>query len=352
MKKSIDFRLSLDETLIIKGLAICLMLWHHLFYMHPEYGSFVYQTAQFGKLCVSLFLFVSAYGLTIQYGKIIDKPITETFKFQAKRFVKFYANYWVIFLIFVPIGIFVFGRGLGVPYGEANHIKMLIKDILGINSFQSYNITWWFNQLIICLYLVFPILYFVTRKISVLVIILWYVVLRLKIPFIPNEVVFWALHFSLGILLAQNTERLNQFLNRFNRFLLLGFFVLTFVALSICRNFGIIPILNGTTADAFLALNIAFLVILTIRNNTYAITKPLKFLGEHSINIYMIHTFIYYYWFGNFFYSFKYPIVIFVVLLAVCLIVSVVLEYLKKMAKLSLLVNKINQRITEKKSSR
>ena len=346
MKQSINFRLLLDETLIIKGLAICLMLWHHLFCMHPEYGNFVFQTAQFSKVCVSLFLFVNAYGLTVQYDKIFDNPITKTFKFQAKRFVKFYANYWVIFLIFVPIGIFVFGRGLSVPYGEANHIEMLIKDILGINSFQSYNITWWFNQLIICLYLLFPILYFVTKKISVLVIIFWYLILRLKIPFIPNEVVYWTLHFSLGILLAQNTEKISIFLNRFNRFLLLGFFVLTFGALYVVRNYAIVPILNGTTADAFLAVNIAFLVILTVRiikHNAmkYTTSKSLKFLGKHSTNIYMIHTFIYYYWFSDFIYLFKYPIVIFVVLLAICLIISIVLEYLKEMAKLPLLVKKM-----------
>jgi peptidoglycan/LPS O-acetylase OafA/YrhL len=69
-KKHIDFRLSLDESLIIKGIAICLMLWHHLFYESPEYGEIVFQTAKFGKLCVALFLFISGYGLTIQYNTI------------------------------------------------------------------------------------------------------------------------------------------------------------------------------------------------------------------------------------------------------------------------------------------
>ena len=89
-KKIIDFSLTLDETLILKGVAICFMLWHHLFYQHSEYGWFVHQTAQFGKVCVSLFLFVSAYGLTVQYGKVYEKSMVETIKFQAKRFVKFY----------------------------------------------------------------------------------------------------------------------------------------------------------------------------------------------------------------------------------------------------------------------
>jgi len=345
-KNNIDFNLSLDGTLIIKGLAICLMLWHHLFYQNPEYGSFVFQTALFGKVCVSLFLFVSAYGLTVQYSKIFNKPITETFKFQAKRFVKFYANYWVIFLIFVPLGIFVFGRGLSVPYGEASHIKMLIKDILGINSFQSYNIAWWFNQLIICLYLLFPILYFVIRKISVFLIILWYLILRLQIPLFSDVIVYWSLHFSLGILFAQNTEKINKFFNRFNQFLLLGFFILTFGILSVFRNYEIVSFFKGTDVDAFLAVNIAFLVILIFHKVSQKIAKPVIFLGKHSINIYMLHTFIFAYFFKDFIYSFKYPILIFFVLLAICLIISVLLEYGKKIVHLPVIIDNINKKIT------
>ncbi len=66
------FRLTFFDTSIIKGLAICAMLWHHLFYEHPEYGNTVFQLALLCKVCVSLFLMLSGYGLTMQYNKVVN----------------------------------------------------------------------------------------------------------------------------------------------------------------------------------------------------------------------------------------------------------------------------------------
>ena len=36
-----NYQLSKDDTLIIKGIAICFMLWHHLFYENPVIIFFV-----------------------------------------------------------------------------------------------------------------------------------------------------------------------------------------------------------------------------------------------------------------------------------------------------------------------
>ena len=63
------YSISKDNTLALKGIAIVAMLLHHLFYTHSEYGVSVQQIGLIGKVCVALFLFLSGYGLTIQYGK-------------------------------------------------------------------------------------------------------------------------------------------------------------------------------------------------------------------------------------------------------------------------------------------
>jgi peptidoglycan/LPS O-acetylase OafA/YrhL len=347
LKHNIDFRLSLDESLITKGIAICLMLWHHLFYEYPEYGSFVFQSAQFGKVCVSLFLFVSAYGLTIQYGKVFDKPISGTFKFLIKRFVKFYANYWIVFLIFVPVGIFVFEHSLNVPYGTASHIKMLIKDILGINYIFSYNITWWFNFLIITLYLLFPFLYFVAKKYPILLLVVSGILWQFTIPLLPLAVHEWLFSFSLGIVYVLNIDRINCFLNRINPWLLFGSLLFIFYLLYYVRLYPIIPQFRETRVDGFLTVNIVILLILTIRKIP-KLARAVSFLGKHSMNVYMIHTFIFYYWFEEFIYSFKYPILIFVVLMAICIVISICVEYGKKMIHLPDLIKTINNKIENK----
>ena len=65
------FSLSLHDTSVLKGIAICAMLCHHLFYKSPGTGYFVWHLAMLGKVCVSIFLLLSGYGLTIQMKKLV-----------------------------------------------------------------------------------------------------------------------------------------------------------------------------------------------------------------------------------------------------------------------------------------
>lgn len=68
-----NFVLTLHDTSVLKGIAICAMLWHHLFLLHPEYGYVVFHLALLGKVCVAIFLLLSGYGLTIQMNKLLNK---------------------------------------------------------------------------------------------------------------------------------------------------------------------------------------------------------------------------------------------------------------------------------------
>lgn len=118
-----SFCLSLHDTSVLKGIAICAMLCHHLFYQSPESGYVVWHLAMLGKVCVSIFLLLSGYGLTIQMKKLVTNSASDIrgqiLCFLLKRYTKFYLNYWAIFIIFVPIGVFCFDRPLTIPYGES-----------------------------------------------------------------------------------------------------------------------------------------------------------------------------------------------------------------------------------------
>lgn len=61
------------------------------------------------------------------------------------------------------------------------------------------------------------------------------------------------------------------------------------------------------------------------------LNRFLKIIGEHSFNIFLFHTFIYYFYFKEFIYSFKNSFVIFIVLLGVGLVVSKCVEAVKKL---------------------
>ena len=60
------------------------------------------------------------------------------------------------------------------------------------------------------------------------------------------------------------------------------------------------------------------------------ITKVLAFIGKHSMNIFLFHTFIFYFWFQDIVYASRNPIIIFLTLLAICIPISMALEWIKK----------------------
>lgn len=128
--------ISKRNSLFLKGAGILLMLFHHLFYSpsstslfwdyHIHVGSFdfgvVNQIGIFSKLCVAIFVFASGYGLeTTFYNKEIG-----ALSFYIHQFKKLYLNYWFIWLLFVPVGIFVFGRTPIDAYGNHVCVKMIL----------------------------------------------------------------------------------------------------------------------------------------------------------------------------------------------------------------------------------
>lgn len=59
------------------------------------------------------------------------------------------------------------------------------------------------------------------------------------------------------------------------------------------------------------------------------------------MNIFLFHTFIYYYYFRSLIYYSSNPLMIFITLLSICLIISIVIEYLKEMLHFENAYNKI-----------
>ena len=152
-----------EHTQIAKGMAIILMLIHHLFAFpnriltKQSYKSLLlinglqieYYIGVFGKICVAMFLFLSGYGLYI----ITSKNNKFSIKDAIIRISRLYINYWTVFLIFIPIGFIFFGRTL--------NIKEFILNFLGLSS--SYNGEWWFFRLYVELILITPILKIIVR---------------------------------------------------------------------------------------------------------------------------------------------------------------------------------------------
>lgn len=358
-KETTDFQISPNETNIIKGVAICAMLFHHLFYESNAYGYWTQQIAIVCKVCVSMFLFVSGYGMAIQYSRSgchrVRDGITSTLKFLLRRLIKFYLNYWAIFIIIVPLGVFAFGRTLSIAYGTDNSIcSSLVKDILGTQGADSYIITWWFNALILSLYLLFPLLYRLMKRKPIaagftILLFLWpreYIVDNFFYIFYlwNSNLALYTLVFVLGIFAAQHIKSINIFLNKIKIQLVFTFSLLVSISLCFARQLFVEEYADQITSDAFITAFVVLSIVAFCRMTRLKIS-PLAVLGKHSMNIYLIHTFILMFFFPKFIFEYKFFPIIFIALLGESFAISVIIEIVKKKAHFYSYIDKICKRL-------
>lgn len=346
-----NWSLSKQDTSVLKGIAIVAMLFHHLYcsipaWIEPYLGVLGWM-GDLGKVCVAMFLFCSGYGLSAQFDDV--KGAKNSFKYMLKRFVSFYFNYWVVFLVFVPITVFCFGRPLSVPYGEhVNIVKRLGLDLLGLQGGQSYNITWWFNKLLIILYLLFPLLYFaaskngvVTLAISLLVCVCWMPVVGYdyygmlyvnQLPFVCG--ILWNKWGKTGCNASyeapqQSADSNLPSIGSKRSVCILAGVVLFLLVMVLFRMYPIIPWWTSVQLDAFVTAGVAMLVV-SLRKMGVSM-RLLAFLGKHSANIYFIHTFYNLYWHFSWLHNgaAMRSGVNFFVLLSLCLLTSIILEWIK-----------------------
>ena len=331
-----NFSLTRQDTQVIKGIAISAMLFHHLYGDPPvgvePYSGLLMWLGILGKVCVALFLFCSGYGLSAGYK---SQFILDDVKFVVRRLVKFYYNYWMIFFIFVPISIFVFHRPLTDAYGDnANIFMSLFRDILGWQGFESYNVTWWFNKLIIILYLLFPFIYRMVKLMPIVALIASMMIIRLEhhFPVSSFHIYTYQLPFVLGILYKIYEEKFSKMYSRLSdNKIIFGIISITLLSIAVgLRIYPIIPHWSGTRMEGFISCATALVVVSVIRYMRYLKTL-LSFLGQHAINIYMTHTF-YMYWFPYFLHSSEYMRkgLNIILLMIICITISVLIEQIKE----------------------
>lgn len=161
--EQVRLNLTLRESNALKGIALMMLLIHHLFYI--DNGMWDDMTIGHYKLahclgvackaCVALFVFLSGYALgTTTAGKPVNVN-----KFYLRRFSKLYFNLWIIALFFVPLGVFIFDRNFQEVYADPIWMNAIL-DFLGLINITGqfgYNPTWWFYSCILLLYLIFPL---------------------------------------------------------------------------------------------------------------------------------------------------------------------------------------------------
>lgn len=316
-----------NDTKLAKGLAILLMLGHHLFAFperlhagvsyHPLFYLWGLPVEQqfgiFGKLCVAIFLVLAGYGTYLSLHKVKDMvPVI------IKKLKNLYCHYWKIFIVFIPLGM-ILGRGTISKYGVEIFYNVTALRI-------SFNGEWWFLTPYIALILLFPILvHFTNRKKNNWIIdLFWIVILATGIVyFLPQieslsfmaplkgsvvyQIIILTLRqlpsFLMGMILAKY-QLIVKFWNLFQNKLTLklGSFALCLLIFYLRSQVG--ENVDYLFAPIFIACGVALLKDMKFINHGMAL------LGNRSTDIWLIHGFFCYYFFQSFIYAPKLSILI------------------------------------------
>lgn len=297
--------LGVNSTNGLKGLLALGIVFHHLSQWvttGTEFVNFKYM----GTYIVSVFFFISGYGLYVQNNRKEDYLDN----FLSKRLSKILTPFIAIssiYLIYRSIN----GQVLS---------SLFFIDLFRKGSTVIYN--GWFVDIIILMYIFFYISFkiFSNRTVAILVntlLIVGYIILAIKLGY-----GFWwynsSLPFVLGLLWAKNKKYIDEILNKYYFIILVCITSLLFISHQYSFVLKKLHIVDSYSY-AFLANidNVIFTIffILIVRKIDFS-NKYLLFLGKISFELYMIHGLVISI-FGKYFITSRLNDVVFTILVAV-----------------------------------
>lgn len=350
---------SKKHSTITKGILILLMLAHHVF--SPDMMSLyqvrtliknpvlVTQIITFFKICVAGFSFLTAFGITRTLKSKNPQTAADGISTVARRLLKLESVVIIIYIAAVLYKQFVMRESIGLFYAETDmdpaHILLsMCIDGLGLATYMGIvplNVTWWYLSYAILLITVMPFVYRAYEKFRYLMLPAA-CMLSLAIPNMRVE--FWCYlpTVFLGCAFASEDwfEKLRDW-HSGNKIIKTGKFAACLFLLYL-----------SYLLSKYTSLEFSYLLVFVIPYMVYefiafipVLNLCLEFLGKHSANIFLIHTFIYYYFYPDFIYSFGSTWTILPVLLLLSLGLSVLIELFKKYTGYNRLIQKLYIRI-------
>ena len=298
-----------EKTLHLKGIALLLLMWHHLFGVEylsgwsaitPGTGGASYVSGASGKICLAIFLFCSGYGLYKSY--VAKESPSKTYI--LKRLAKTLIPYWIVMII--AIAYLLFAGRFEPKYIFVNLFALLHStDILYV-TFS------WFIKLYVLLLLVLPLVRLIERKWkkNAIIDILIYIAVPFasalglarffhedtfeSIPsFLMSTLVFllaWFPLFAIGMLFAKydTYKKVRSFADKFPGYLVIVLAVLIIGNMIYLRfivnNFlGDSILYHCCMADVFFGPVFVCAFLLLMDNMKHKSRYVLPFIGKNSV---------------------------------------------------------------------
>ena len=284
MKETISLNIQISECRnSIMGVAILsIMLFHQYFISMIPFNFF----HKFGYWGVDIFLFISGMGLVNSLKKNTKKD------YYKRRFIRIIPSCllcgttkYIVFILFYS-SLFILKDGLKI----------------GIWSIASLDL--WYIHTIIILYIISPIIFKSLNKNKYLTIAIILFLFLLNGIFLkpivdydwlsPKGIISWTIErlpvFTLGMYLSIYNRITNKFIY-ISSFPLLLAICLNLIEKTQYSFYGIRPCLLF-----LLTLGMPFLIVACIyllKNIPYSMQKLLAFLGKYSLELYLVHEFIF-----------------------------------------------------------
>ena len=324
-------QISRQQTAWLKGIAIVLMVWHHLFafperidpglpvwHLLPSYDlerSF----GGFAKICVPMFLFLSGYGFALSSSR--------GWRGLLQKAWGIYSQFWLVCLIFVPVGMMWFNDGGRYTLDRAS----VLLNLSGLST--TWNGEWWFLILYIAYLFTLPLIRRGTSRQLLGAALVLMVAGNLSYRsfhqgWLERDLALygmWILPFISGFLVARHREQAGALAARvLSR---RGFRPLALVVIAVLY----VALRRPGCANLALALVTPLWMLLCLdacRRLPGRGQALLAELGRRSTFIWLTHTFFCYYFFQQMIYAPRYTPLVYLLLLAVSWLTSVVLGWI------------------------
>nr|MBQ8253343.1 acyltransferase [Lachnospiraceae bacterium] len=370
MKKESTVSFSKKDSLAIKGIAIFMLMCLHCFGATWRFEGYSFDFGPLGqnvyvalcgycRVCVAIFAFISGYGLYLSAkGKCEGK--NEINLWITDRVFKTFNGFWFLYIVSFIILPFS-GSYLKNKYfsdGIPDGLLYVLIDFLGISKIfgtPSLNGSWWYMGATFVYIIMMPFVVKWVKKYGFLSLICLIVAVPrifLKHKFLGAGSIYTFMPvLLLGALFAEKNlfYKLDHIkltkkktLDEIIVFLLLAAFLAGNVIMWVAVRYtivweyslGIIPIS---------VILFCYKYVVKIPG----VNRFLCFLGKHSMNIYLFHTFIRSIFLRDFIYGFKIPIFGILSLLFLSLGVSILLEAAKKLLHYEKFVNRLKEKVVK-----
>ena len=365
-----------EHTMQMKGIAIIILLFHHCFLNAQRWATVPYEKlattkgwgyypisfapfsshtiqylASFSKICVAMFVFMTGYGMWVSYES--QKKKTTMSNYIKKRMVTLMTGFLIIFVVTEILAIPT-GRFIEVYGHDFRSVVYMIIDALGLAKLLGtplFCLTWWYMSLAIVLIMIFPFVHSIMEKYQWVVVVASIIVPRACGFGQSTDLFRYLLAYTLGMYFAQH-DLLARIKEKFMEQNVAGkllSLIVSLVGLAViikCRQNAWIGWKYLDFWDGFAAMYVIVISYIYILNGKW-IVKGLGFLGKHSMNIFLIHSFYRDVFFHEITYSFYYAWLDYIVLMAISLVTSIVLEWFKKLIRYEKFIDWVKRLVTK-----